>query len=56
MALTIALLTAAYGLGLCALARAVTARVRAHRRLARALERLAGVALVGFGIRLGTSA
>ena len=56
MAVTIALLTAAYGLGLCTLARAVTTQVRAHQRLARALERLAGVALVGFGIRLGTSA
>jgi leucine efflux protein len=56
MAATIALFTAAYGLGLCGLARAVTAQVQAHQRLARALERLAGVALVGFGIRLGTSA
>jgi threonine/homoserine/homoserine lactone efflux protein len=29
-------------------------QVRAHQRLARGLERLAGVFLVGFGIRLGT--
>jgi threonine/homoserine/homoserine lactone efflux protein len=52
MALTIALLTAAYGLGLCAFAQAVSHRVRAHRRLARALQRLAGVFLIGFGVRL----
>ena len=54
MALTIALITAAYCLTLCAFAGAVTAKVRAHRRLGRWLERLAGIFLVGFGIRLGT--
>jgi threonine/homoserine/homoserine lactone efflux protein len=54
MALTIAVITAAYGLTLCAFANAVSAQVRAHRRLARALERLAGVFLIAFGIRLGT--
>jgi leucine efflux protein len=54
MALTIAVLTAAYCLLLCAFAEAVGAKVRAHRRLARGLERLAGVFLIGFGIRLGT--
>ena len=54
MALTIAAITAAYGLLLCAFAQAVSAQVRAHRKLARGLERLAGVCLVGFGIRLGT--
>jgi threonine/homoserine/homoserine lactone efflux protein len=54
MALTIAAITAAYCLTLCAFADAVRARVRAHRRLAKALEKLAGVFLVGFGIRLGT--
>jgi threonine/homoserine/homoserine lactone efflux protein len=53
MAVTIAVITAAYCLTLCAFAHAVTAQVRAHRRLARLLERLAGVFLVGFGIRLG---
>jgi threonine/homoserine/homoserine lactone efflux protein len=31
----------------------VTGYVRSHRRLARLLERLAGVFLLGFGIRLG---
>lgn len=54
MALTIAVITAVYCLLLCAFAQAVSERVRAHRRLARALERAAGVFLVGFGLRLGT--
>lgn len=54
MAATIAVLTAAYCLTLSAFASAVGAKVRAHRRLMRGLERLAGVFLVGFGIRLGT--
>ena len=52
MAATIAVLTAAYGLLLCAFARAVSEQVRRHQRLARGLERAAGVALVGFGLRL----
>ena len=52
MAFTIAVITALYGLTLCAFARAIGARVRAHPRLARGLERLAGVFLIGFGIRL----
>jgi threonine/homoserine/homoserine lactone efflux protein len=54
MAATIAAITAAYCLLLCAFAQAVSAQVRAHQGLARALERLAGVFLIGFGIRLGT--
>lgn len=54
MALTIAVLTAIYCLLLCAFAHAVSHKVRAHRRLARALERLAGVFLIGFGLRLGS--
>ena len=53
MAVTIAVITAVYCLLLCAFAGAVSARVRAHQGLARGLERLAGVFLVGFGIRLG---
>jgi threonine/homoserine/homoserine lactone efflux protein len=53
MAVTIAVITAAYCLTLCACAHAVTAQMRAHQRLARLLERLAGLFLVGFGIRLG---
>jgi threonine/homoserine/homoserine lactone efflux protein len=54
MALTIAVITAVYCLLLCAFANAVSAQVKAHQRLARALERLAGVFLIGFGIRLST--
>jgi len=54
MAATIATITAVYCLTLCAFANLVSEQVRAHRRVARALERLAGVFLVGFGIRLGT--
>jgi leucine efflux protein len=54
MAVTIAAITALYCLLLCAFANAVSAKVRAHQRLARALEKLAGIFLVGFGIRLGT--
>ena len=55
MALTIAVISTAYALSLCALADAVTAKVRAHRRLALALQRVAGVALIGFGVKLGVS-
>ena len=53
MAATIAVITLAYGLALCAFANAVSAQVRLHPNLARALEKLAGVFLVGFGIKLG---
>ncbi len=55
MAATIAVITAVYCLTLCAFAQAVSAQVRAHRRLARALERLAGIVLIAFGLRLGTA-
>lgn len=50
MGLTVAAITALYGLS--ALAHRVAARLRAQRRLARALERLAGLFLIGFGVRL----
>jgi len=52
MALTIAVITAAYCLALCAFANAVSTQVSAHKKLARGLERLAGIFLVGFGLRL----
>ena len=52
MAATIAAISAAYCLALVWLADAVSAQVRAHRRLAAALQRLAGLALVGFGLKL----
>lgn len=54
MAATIAIITAVYCLTLCAFANAVTAKVKANRRLAKALERTAGLFLVAFGIRLGS--
>jgi leucine efflux protein len=54
MAATIAAITAAYCLLLCAFAQAVSAQVRAHQRLAKGLEKLAGIFLIGFGIRLGS--
>ncbi len=52
MALTIALITAAYCLSLCAFASAVSKQVSAHKKLVRLLQRLAGVFLVAFGLRL----
>lgn len=52
MAVTIAAITVAYCLTLCGFATAVSKQVSAHKRLARGLERLAGLFLVGFGIRL----
>jgi threonine/homoserine/homoserine lactone efflux protein len=52
MAATIAVITAAYCLTLCAFANAVAEKVRAHRSITRWLERAAGVFLIGFGIRL----
>ena len=55
MAVTIALITAVYCLALCALAGLVTEKVRTHRRLARWMERAAGVFLIGFGLKLGSS-
>lgn len=54
MAVTIALITAAYCLTLCGFAQAIGRQVRAHAGLAKLLERLAGVFLIAFGIRLGT--
>ncbi len=52
MAATIAVITAVYCLLLCAFAQTAARTVAAHPRLARGLEKLAGVCLVGFGIRL----
>ncbi len=52
MALTIAVITAAYCLTLCAFASAISRRVQSRPWLARALQRLAGLFLIGFGIRL----
>jgi threonine/homoserine/homoserine lactone efflux protein len=52
MALTVAVLTALYGLGLCAFAPVVSRYVRAPQGLARGLPRAAGLFLIGFGLRL----
>lgn len=52
MAATIAVVTLAYCLTLCAFASAISAQVRAHRGVAALLQRAAGVALIGFGLRL----
>jgi leucine efflux protein len=55
MAATIALITALYCLSLCAFADAISGKVKAHQRVARWLEKLAGVFLVGFGVRLASN-
>ena len=52
MALTIAVITALYCLLLCVFAQAVSRQLRAHRRVAAALQRVAGLFLIGFGLRL----
>jgi threonine/homoserine/homoserine lactone efflux protein len=52
MAATIAVITLAYCLTLCAFASAISQRLKSHRWLTRLLQRAAGVALIGFGFRL----
>ena len=52
MALTIAVITAVWCLTLCAFAERIAAKVRAHRRAGLVLQRLAGVCMIGFGLRL----
>lgn len=52
MAVTIAIITLVYCLTLCAFANAISERVRAHRGLATAMQRVAGVALIAFGLKL----
>ncbi len=52
MAVTIAVITAAYCLTLCAFATAISDKVKRHRRVARFCQRAAGVFLIGFGLRL----
>ena len=54
MAATIAVITAIYCLALAIFAKAISARLKAHAGAGRLLERLAGIFLVGFGLRLGT--
>lgn len=52
MALTIAALTFLYGLGATLLTHFLAERVRANPRIASRLEKLAGMFLLGFGIKL----
>jgi leucine efflux protein len=52
MAATIAVLTFVYCVMLVFFADAIGARVKAHERLARLLQRLAGLFLIGFAVRL----
>lgn len=55
MALTIAVLGFSYGLVATVLAHRLAERVRANSRLSAALTKLAGVFLLGFGLRLALS-
>lgn len=55
MAATIALLTFLYGASVTLLTHHLAARMRADPRIGRVLEKLAGLFLVGFGIRLALS-
>lgn len=52
MAATIAALTLAYGVGLVLLTFFLAERIRARPAVTRGLERLAGLCLIGFGLRL----
>jgi len=55
MALTIATLTFCYGLVAVLLAHFLAERLRANPFISRALEKLAGIFLIGFGIKLAFS-
>jgi threonine/homoserine/homoserine lactone efflux protein len=55
MALTIAVLTFAYGSVAVLLTHFLAERLRANPLISRALEKLAGLFLIGFGIRLAVS-
>ena len=52
MALTIAVLTFAYGLGATLLTHFLAERMRANPMVGRMLEKIAGVFLIGFGVKL----
>ncbi|MGG2400080.1 LysE family transporter [Pseudomonas sp. SH1-B] len=52
MALTVMLLTFAYGLSMVLLCHFLAERMRANPRIAWGLEKLAGMCLVGFGVKL----
>ncbi|MDZ4100515.1 MAG: LysE family transporter [Hydrogenophaga sp.] len=55
MAATIAVLTFAYGLAVTLLTHFLAARMRANPVIGRMLEKVAGVFLIGFGIKLAIS-
>jgi threonine/homoserine/homoserine lactone efflux protein len=55
MAATIAGLTFLYGLGLTLLTHYLAERMRANPRVGRVLEKLAGIFLIGFGVKLAIS-
>ncbi|MEO7241964.1 MAG: LysE family transporter [Variovorax sp.] len=55
MALTIAVLTLAYGLVVTLLTRFLAQRLRANKRLSGGLEKVAGVFLIAFGVKLASS-
>ena len=55
MALTIAVLTFAYGLAVVLLTRFLAERMRANPLISRTLEKLAGLFLIGFGIKMAVS-
>jgi len=55
MAATIAVLTFAYGLAVVLLTHFCAARLRANPLIGRALEKLAGACLLGFGVKLALS-
>jgi threonine/homoserine/homoserine lactone efflux protein len=55
MAATIAVLTFLYGLGAVLLTHFLAERMRANPAIGRVLEKLAGVFLIGFGVKLAVS-
>lgn len=55
MALTVAVLSFAYGLGAVLLTHCLAERMRANPRIGRVLEKIAGVCLIGFGVKLAVS-
>lgn len=54
MATTIAALTAAYGLAVVLVTHFAAEKIRANPRASSVLNKLAGIFLIGFGIKLGT--
>ncbi|MBL0943805.1 MAG: LysE family translocator [Hydrogenophaga sp.] len=55
MAATIAALTFAYGLGMTLIVHFLAERLRANPTIGRVLEKVAGVFLIGFGVKLALS-